>query len=228
MLIKSNDPIKLEEYQKAIEINPKNADTYYNMGNAYSNLKEYDKAITAYQKAIEINPKNDSAYNNMGVAYDELKEYDKAIIAYQKAIEINPKLDVAYYNIGFAYANLKAYDKAIIFYQKAIEINLKDYMSYINLFELQLTLNQYFSLEKPFLLHFGDDKKVMMYYEMLRILRSIATNSSYGITVELWSEKYRDIELDCGWDEINRWLENMPDGEIKAELVEAIEVFKAH
>jgi len=107
--------------------------SYYNMGNAYGDKKEYDKAIKAYQKAIEINPKKDEAYYNMGIAYGAKKEYDQAITFYQKAIALNPKDDDAYNNIGIAYGAKKEYDKAIEAYQKAIEINPKKDEAYNNM-----------------------------------------------------------------------------------------------
>ncbi len=107
-------------YQKGIEIKPNDV-AYNNMGNAYDELKEYQKAINAYQKAIEIKPDYDIAYYNMGNAYNKLKEYQKAINVYQKAIEIKPN-DMAYYNMGVVYKELKEYQKAINAYQKAIEI----------------------------------------------------------------------------------------------------------
>ena len=55
----------IEAYQKALEINPNDDTTYYNMGIAYGNQEEYDKAIETYQKALEINPKRKSAYTNL-------------------------------------------------------------------------------------------------------------------------------------------------------------------
>ena len=42
-----------------MEINPKDADAYYNRGIAKGDLKDYYGAISDYTKAIEINP-NDS------------------------------------------------------------------------------------------------------------------------------------------------------------------------
>jgi TPR repeat protein len=77
-------------FKKAIEINPKHDEAYFNMGNAYGKKEDYDNAITAYKKAIEINPKNDKAYHNMGNAYDKKQDYDNAITAFKKAIKINP------------------------------------------------------------------------------------------------------------------------------------------
>ena len=115
----------IEAYEKAVSINPKKDEAYYNMGNAYDDKKEYDKAIEAYVKAVSINPKKDGAYNNMGNAYSHKKEYDKAIEAYVKAVSINPKNDEAYYNMGNAYSHKKEYDKAIEAYVKAVSINPK-------------------------------------------------------------------------------------------------------
>jgi len=123
----------IEAYKKAIEINPKKNEFYYNIGIAYGNKGEYDQAIEAYKKAIEINPKMDEAYNNMGNAYYNKGEYDQAIEAYKKAIEINPKKDEAYYNLGIAYGNKGEYDQEIEAYKKAIEINPKKDEAYYNL-----------------------------------------------------------------------------------------------
>ena len=54
----------IEEYSKAIEINPEDASAYYNRGNKKSDLKDYRGAIKDYSKAIEIDPENASAYYN--------------------------------------------------------------------------------------------------------------------------------------------------------------------
>ncbi len=109
---------KIEALKKQIEINPNDYEAYYNMGNAYFYLKEYDNASTAYQKAIEINPKDAELYYSTGLAYDKLKEYDNAITAYQKAIEINPRDDEAYNNISTAYGKLNKDDIAQEWYEK--------------------------------------------------------------------------------------------------------------
>ncbi|CAC9489915.1 TPR domain protein, putative component of TonB system [uncultured Gammaproteobacteria bacterium] len=67
-----------------------NFKTYDNMGYAYGELKEYQKAIGAYKAAIKIKPNKHETYYNMGNAYRKLKEYQKAIDAYKAAIKIKP------------------------------------------------------------------------------------------------------------------------------------------
>jgi tetratricopeptide (TPR) repeat protein len=105
------------ETHKTLKIN-----AFYNMGLAYSNKGDNDKAIECYQKAIEIKPDKHEAFNNMGSAYDDKGDKDKAIKCYQKAIDIKPDFHEAFYNMGLAYSNKGDKDKAIECYQKAIEI----------------------------------------------------------------------------------------------------------
>jgi len=76
---------KLDEaiacYKKAIEIDPKHAFAYINLGEALRAQKKLPEAIAAYQKAIEINPKHASAYNNLGNVLRDQKKLPEAIAA---------------------------------------------------------------------------------------------------------------------------------------------------
>ncbi|MEA2027480.1 MAG: tetratricopeptide repeat protein [Campylobacterota bacterium] len=216
-------------YTRAIEINPKKDEAYYNIGIAYYSLKEYNKAIIAYTKAIEINPKDDEAYYNMGSAYYNLKEYNKAIIAYTKAIEINPKDDGAYNNMGIAYYYLGKFDKAIESYTQALQINPNQSEAYNNLFELQLIQNQAFDsdLQEYYIALFAQNREVFIDYEMLKVLQAIYSNQNYSLSLQAWQEKYQGIGLgNWGWDELGGWIAHIEPSDTKASLLEAVEVFK--
>ena len=65
----------IADYNKAIAINPQNANSYNNRGIAKSNLKDYQGAIADYNKAIEIDPQLAVAYNNRGLAKYSLNGY---------------------------------------------------------------------------------------------------------------------------------------------------------
>ena len=114
----------IQDYNKAIQLDPNNAEAYNNRGNAYAKgLKQYERAIQDYNKAIQLNPNDERAYNNRGISYRNLKQYERAIQDYDKAIQLNPNLYQAYNNRGNAYGNLGQYERAIQDYNKAIQLN---------------------------------------------------------------------------------------------------------
>jgi len=101
--IKGDFDRAIADYDKAIKLNPKDADVYYNRGNAYQRKGQHDRAIADYDKAIKLNPKYAEAHSNRGISYRKKDQYDRAIADYGAAIKLNPKLAVAYNNRGAAY-----------------------------------------------------------------------------------------------------------------------------
>ena len=115
------------------KLKPKNADSWFCLGNTYNGLGRSDDAIDAYRKALRINPEYPSAWNNLGYAYDNLGHYDDAIDAYRKALRINPEYAGAWISLGNTYDNLGHYDDAIDAYRKALRINPEDALAWNNL-----------------------------------------------------------------------------------------------
>ena len=58
--------------QKAIKINSNHADAHNNLGIAFAELKEREKAIKCFENVIKIQPKNAAAFNNLGTEYKNL------------------------------------------------------------------------------------------------------------------------------------------------------------
>jgi len=116
----------VDEYSKAIEINPKDAGAYYNRGATYISLGNYNQAIQDFSKAIEINPKYVWAYYYRGIVFGRLGDHNRALQDFDKVIEINPKDAMAYMNRGNASGRLGDHNRAIQDYNKAIELNPKD------------------------------------------------------------------------------------------------------
>jgi len=84
----------IDNYSKAIKINPNFAKAYNNRGIAYTLKKQYDLAIADFTKAIELDPKNGKAYHNRAIVYSYQGETDKARQDLQRAqrlgIAVNP------------------------------------------------------------------------------------------------------------------------------------------
>ncbi len=64
----------IEDYSKAIQLDPKSAIIYNNRGAAYYELGEYHKAIEDYDKALELDPEHTLAKYNKEIAEKALKK----------------------------------------------------------------------------------------------------------------------------------------------------------
>ena len=128
----------IAEFKKAIEINPKNENAYYQMGLSYEKRLDTDKglseytddfnnALSDYTKAIELSPNVSHYYVSRGRLWGKRGIHDKSIEDFNKAIEIDPHASIAYYERGHTYyflryVNYGALDQAIADLTKAIEI----------------------------------------------------------------------------------------------------------
>ena len=121
----------LNEQNKIILKNSKDAQVFYEKGVMYADLEEYDNAIGSFGIAININPAYLKAYFGRGNAYENNGESDKAIKDLSEAIAIDPKYTEAYFIRGKAYGEDEN-DKAIEDYSKAIAINPKYAAAYYN------------------------------------------------------------------------------------------------
>ncbi len=115
------DDKALADYNKAIELDPSNANFYVNRGNLLKASGEADGAIRDYSKAIELKPDHLNAYINRGVAYNDKQDREKAIADYTKAIEIDPTQVQSYYNRAVAYTAMQKFGQALPDLNKFIE-----------------------------------------------------------------------------------------------------------
>ncbi len=97
----------LEDFRKAVKLNPNNYEAYNNKGKAHRLRGEYKQCIDDCTQALEINYKYPSAYNNRGNAYYLLGYADESISDYNSAILMNPTYANAYYNRGSSHFILK-------------------------------------------------------------------------------------------------------------------------
>ena len=65
--------LAIDNYTKAIKIDPDYVKAYYNRGLAYKELENYKNAIADYTRAIKIDPDFANAYDGRGTAMWYLK-----------------------------------------------------------------------------------------------------------------------------------------------------------
>ena len=78
----------LADLNKAIDLAPDFAYTYYNRGNILSGLKDYHAAIASYNESIALEPNLAEAYYNRGLTYIYLGENARGIADLSKAGEL--------------------------------------------------------------------------------------------------------------------------------------------
>jgi tetratricopeptide (TPR) repeat protein len=119
-----NNPIAVNYYKNALDINPTHKIANYNLGKLYQDLGELELAKEQYQNLITIDPNSYPAYNSLGyIALVFEDNYAEAVNLFSKAIEINPNYDMAWCNRGIAYEYLEEWQKARADFLKCLEIN---------------------------------------------------------------------------------------------------------
>ncbi|MGC9151403.1 MAG: tetratricopeptide repeat protein [Microbacter sp.] len=151
--ILQNYPNALNDFSKAIQLNPNfmlayfcRANTLYKsleveMNNASNSNNpankelamrvfkhNIDQILNDYNKAIELAPNFAFAYFNEGNLFSQEKDMNAAIDAYSKAIQYEPDFAEAYYNRGLAYLYQNDVQKAVTDLSKAGELGI--YQSY--------------------------------------------------------------------------------------------------
>ncbi|MDP2921197.1 MAG: tetratricopeptide repeat protein [Candidatus Omnitrophota bacterium] len=101
---------------------PNKARGYINLGNAYKERGDFNRAAYNYERALNIKPDYD-AYNNLGAVYLRVDKKGQAEEMIKKAIEIEPGLTGAYNNLAIAYNRSGRKGDAIAVLMKAIEVD---------------------------------------------------------------------------------------------------------
>lgn len=112
----------LEAFQKAVELDPSNAQALFGMGLCYKSLRQYDRAITAYEKALEINPSYTKVHSALGEVWSVKGQYAEAENSYLHAIQSDSTFVQAYERLGMLYLKQEEYDQAISLSGKATAV----------------------------------------------------------------------------------------------------------
>ena len=116
----------------AIRRDPRDANAYYNRGNAYAASGDNERAIADYTAAIRLDPAHANAYYNRGNGYSNKGDNDRAIADYTATIRLDPAYANAYYNRGNAFSNKGDRDRAIADYAEVIRLQPANANAYFN------------------------------------------------------------------------------------------------
>ncbi|MGB6535648.1 MAG: tetratricopeptide repeat protein [Xanthobacteraceae bacterium] len=115
----------IADYSKAITLDPKNQQAYYDRGLAYAREGDADDAIADDSKAIALGDNDAVVFYNRAEAYFHRHSYDDAIKDYTQAIARNAKSALYFVGRGGAYYNKGDDDDAITDYNAALQLSPK-------------------------------------------------------------------------------------------------------
>ena len=137
-------------YQKVMDIGPKDAVGYYNLGCVYSAMEDIDNAEESWKNAISREKVRKvkkekaledeltrtvtvfkasvsaKAHDGLGRLYLQRNESEKALEHFEKAVEIEPGKPELYYEIGKIYLNQKNTKKAIHSFERYLYLGGKE------------------------------------------------------------------------------------------------------
>ena len=124
--------------QIALKIHPNSKNTYLQLGNSYTFLKEPQKAIGYYDQVLSFDPNDIDGIHNKSIALREAKQFDEAIALtnrlrntrYTQA-ELNIKLAYIYEEAGKHFSTTGNQDRAIQYFDEGLKITTdKDKLTY--------------------------------------------------------------------------------------------------
>ncbi|MFQ5792287.1 MAG: asparaginase, partial [Acidobacteriota bacterium] len=133
--------MKIEELQERVKADPDNPDYHLELGIAYGELKQLDRAAEHLEKAVELAPDRADIQYNLGVIYsmamtedlaveelwesyaDEEELYHLAEQAFLRALELDPELAQAYNNLGTLYSLWGRTEDAVKCWRKSLELD---------------------------------------------------------------------------------------------------------
>ena len=89
--------LALNNYLKAIKLNPKDEIIHRGAGEMYLKLNKPKLAVSHFQKAIKLKPDYGDAITGLGVALLKLKKWVKSYRSFKRAIKIDPTDELAEY-----------------------------------------------------------------------------------------------------------------------------------
>ena len=88
----------VEEFTKAIEIDPDFALAYVSRGAALMKMQRIEESIADFDHAIELDPDYPKTYHLRGLARIEVEDHEGALEDFGNAIDLDPDYGQAYYS----------------------------------------------------------------------------------------------------------------------------------
>jgi len=80
----------VEQWERALRLQPDSQGLYSKLGNLYSRLHYFDKAISIYKRGLFFHPNNPAMHYGLAMALRENERYEEAIEALRSSCDLQP------------------------------------------------------------------------------------------------------------------------------------------
>jgi tetratricopeptide (TPR) repeat protein len=127
-------PLEAIDYlQRALSLNTRGCSALSEIGSAYLDINEINKAVSVLQRCLSLEPENYGALVNIADAYIEQGQIVKSRAALEVALKANPDGSEALVDIGYIEDLQGRWQSAITYYLRAIALDPNQRDAYVNL-----------------------------------------------------------------------------------------------
>ena len=96
--------VAVEQYGKAIKLQPKCKEALYHLGIVYCHLERYSDGIIAWNEYLKATDGEATGYSNLGFCYELANKHSQAEAAYRQGLEKDPNNNPCRVNFGLMLA----------------------------------------------------------------------------------------------------------------------------
>jgi tetratricopeptide (TPR) repeat protein len=119
-------------FERAVALNPSDAESYNNLGEALGELKQYPRALEAFTMAINLDQKLLKAKYNQAVSYDRMGNFRYSEFVFRSLIKNNPRYSLAYDGLAVTLSKAGRAKEALTFHEQAISLDPREPSYYFN------------------------------------------------------------------------------------------------
>lgn len=137
--------LALDEFQKALQVNPRNADAIMGMAGVYEHMGRIGDAEANFKRAAALRPDYWDGYNSLGWFYYRQGRTADAVTQFRRVVELTPDNAAGYSNLAAALIDLgdpKSLPEAEAALTKSIQLS-PSYPAYANLGNLYFSEKRY-------------------------------------------------------------------------------------
>jgi tetratricopeptide (TPR) repeat protein len=117
----------IEEFRKAIDIDPNDPDLYYYLAQAYLGINKTDYAVAVYKEGLNQGLHKSHLYFHLAVLYEKLGKYTESINSYESSIAAFPNDPFSYVGLAKLHKRLGESWKEKVLLKKCVLVTSSPY-----------------------------------------------------------------------------------------------------